>query len=213
MFQRVWLGLVDLLAPPGCAACDAPLAQRDLGFCPGCIELIDEAGPDPEGRDQAACLYGGPLADAISRFKYSGRSDLAPVLAARLMARARGFAGRVDLVSCVPLHPARLRERGFNQSALLARPVARALGVRFRPELVVRTRVTSAQAGLGRAARLQNLDGAFAVKERVAGQRVLLMDDVATTRSTLSAVAAVLRSAGARDVLSLVLARADSEAS
>jgi len=210
MFQRVWLGLIDLLAPPGCAACDAPLAQRDLGFCQGCDGLLDEAGLDPAGVDQACFLYGGPLADAISRFKYSGRSDLAPALAARMLSRACSFAGRVDVVTCVPLHRSRLIARAFNQSALLARPIAARLGVRFRPEVVVRTRATSAQAGLGRTARLRNLSGAFAARASVAGLRVLVVDDVSTTNSTMFAVRQALEAAEAASVMSLVLARTEN---
>jgi len=211
MFERIVRGLVDLLAPPRCAACDLPLVQAAPGFCSGCEPLIDEAAPEPDGMDDAACIYGGPLAEAIVHFKYGGRSDLAAPLARLLAQRARVLAGQIDLVCCVPLHSTRLRERGYNQSALLAPPVARLLGARFRPGLLVRVRPTSSQAGLDRAARLRNLRGAFAVHGSVHGRRVLVIDDVATTYSTLSELRRVLEATGALAVRSLVLARTERD--
>ncbi len=204
-------GLVDLLAPPRCAACDLPLVQAVPGFCSGCEPLIDEAVREPESMDDAACIYGGPLAEAVVRFKYGGRSDLVDSLALRLTRRARALSGEVDVVCCVPLHGQRLRERGYNQSALLSAPVARVLGVRFCPGLLVRERPTSSQAGLDRAARLRNLRGAFRVAGPVRGQRVLVVDDVATTYSTILALRQVLEAAGAQSVRSLVLARTERE--
>lgn len=213
MFQRILRGFVDLLAPPTCAACFLPIAQNSqvsaYGFCPGCEILIDEAAHEPTALDHAACLYGGPLADGITHFKYLGRSDFAPGLARLLLPRARQQAGLVDLVTCVPLHASRLRERGFNQSALLAAPVAKVLGLPFRPGLLQRTRATPPQAGLDREGRLRNLASAFRVRQPVSGTRVLIIDDVATTLTTLTELRNTLLSAGAVDVRTLVLARAE----
>ncbi len=212
MLPRILRGFVDLLAPPCCAACLLPITQCDggpAGFCAGCGVLIDEAALEPSSQDQAACMYGGPLAEAIARFKYAGRSDLAPALSGLLLRRSREQAGFVDVVCCVPLHRARLHERGFNQSALLAQPVARQLGVHFRPALLVRSRATPPQAGLSRERRSRNLAGAFRVAGQVQGLRVLLIDDVATTLATLSELRRTLLDAGAVQVRTLVLARAE----
>lgn len=113
----------------------------------------------------------------------------------------------VDVVAPVPLHPRRLAERGYNQAALLASPVARGLRVPLVPRALTRVDDTPQQVMLDRAARLVNLEGAFsAARARVRGTRVLLVDDVRTTGATLDACTNVLREAGAIDVLSLVLA-------
>ncbi len=210
MFPRILRGFVDVLAPPCCAACFLPLTQHNQrGFCPGCELLIDEAALEPASLDQAACVYGGPLAEAITHFKYGGRSDFCPALSRLLVPRSRRQGGLVDIVSCVPLHGSRLRERGFNQSALLAMPVARQLGLRFAPGLLKRTRATPPQAGLDRERRLCNLAGAFKVVHDVRGLRVLIVDDVATTHTTLFELRRTLRAAGAASVRTLVLARAE----
>jgi ComF family protein len=111
----------------------------------------------------------------------------------------------------VPLHPQRLVERGFDQAALLAIPVARHRGVRCAPRALVRTRPTPPQASLDRAARAGNVADAFACPrpEKVRGRRILLVDDVRTTGATLASCIDVLRLAGARDVRTLVLASRD----
>lgn len=156
----------------------------------------------------AAFVYAGPLADAIVRFKYAGRTEHAKVLGALLSSAALGHAGRVDRVLPVPLHPSRLRARGFNQSALLAAPVARALGVPLDVDSLVRVRATAEQAGLSRQARSHNLDGAFAVGRPGRADRVLVIDDVRTTGATLAAAALTLTASGCSAVHTFALARA-----
>lgn len=159
----------------------------------------------------AACMYGGPLADALVRLKYRGRSDVAPALSHYLVERALPWSGRVDRVCAVPLHPRRLRERGYNQSCLLARPVARALGVPFDPWLVRRSRITRNQVGLTLEQRAANVQDAFVARARARGQRVLVIDDVRTTGATTSAVEEALLRQGALEVWVLVLACAESD--
>jgi ComF family protein len=126
------------------------------------------------------------------------------------MALALRDARDVDLVVPVPLHPRRLIERGYDQAALLAAPIARRLGVPFAPRAVVRIRETPPQASLDREARIANVAAAFRCAStsasRVEGSRVLLVDDVRTTGATLAACARTLHEAGARAVLTLVLA-------
>jgi ComF family protein len=204
-----------LLAPDRCAACAAAVPMRTI-FCPACAATVAVATFDARGGgpDVAAFAYGGAVAQAIAAFKYAGRPDLARPLA-HLMRRALPAlrACSPDLVVPVPLHPSRLAARGFNQAALLAAPVARDLAARFAPRALVRTRDTAAQASLDRPAREANVASAFVLRRgaSVRGARVLIVDDVRTTGATLRACAAALEAGGAREVRTLVLARADRE--
>ncbi len=191
--------LLSILGPNRCAACDAP-AREDAVFCPGCalvVERIDD--------EHAPFAYGGPIAVAITRFKYRPLPELARPLGALLASEARKLELEVDCVVPVPLHPARLFERGFNQATLLARPVARALGVPLLARALVRTRPTARQAELDRSARQVNVEGAFRARRPIRG-RVLLVDDVRTTGATQNACAVALREAGCSDVRFYVLA-------
>lgn len=117
---------------------------------------------------------------------------------------------RADVVVPVPLHPRRLAERGYNQSALLARAVAEQLDVPFAPRALERRRETAQQARLGRADRLANMAEAFDVRDALAVQsrNVLLVDDVLTTGATLLACRQALIAAGVANVTSVCLARA-----
>ncbi|MFK7984385.1 MAG: ComF family protein [Sandaracinaceae bacterium] len=207
MFRRLSHGLLDLLAPLRCAACDFPLPSGLDGFCEGCGLLLDPVSDVTV--DRAAYLHGGPLAEAIARYKYQGRSELAGPLARLLVEAARPLAGRFDLIASVPLHPRRLRARGYDQTALWVGPLARALGGRPARELLERRRDTPPQVGLSADARAANVRGAFSLPQpaRVQDQRVLLIDDVRTTGATLAACAERVLAAGAATVETLVLAR------
>ncbi len=202
-----WLSSVlELVAPRRCAACDVVLSgDASSGFCGGCAPLLD-----PIRHGLGAYAYGGPLATAILRFKFRGRTEFAHPLGHLLgEAAVARHAGQVDAVVPVPLHPSRLRERGFDQAALLARPVARALGLPLRLDLLMRRRDTTPQAGLGAAARRLNVRGAFALSrsQRPLPRRLLLVDDVTTTGATLHAAAHPLREGGAERVFRLALAQ------
>jgi len=163
---------------------------------------------DAKRTHHAVFEYGGAVATAIVRFKYAGRSDLAPRFSGIMAAAAALVAPEVDLVVPVPLHPRRLVERGFDQAALLGAPIARRLGIEHAPRALLRTRATPPQASLDRTARSANVAQAFrcSAPRRIVGRRVLLVDDVRTTGATLSACAEALRNAGAADVRTLVLA-------
>lgn len=228
-------GLGRILAPDRCAACDQA-APPDATFCDGCAagvvraaareadggargeadatreaEATREADGDATREVVACAIYGGAVARALRRFKYGGRPDLAAPLGRLLAIAARELDA--DLVVPVPLHPRKLRARGYNQAALLAFAVARELAAPLAARGLVRTRDTAAQAGLDRAGRLHNLDGVFRVRvpAGVRGRRVVLVDDVCTTGSTLGACRDALLAAGALTVTALVLARADRD--
>ena len=160
-----------------------------------------------------ACDYEGELRAIIHAFKYDGRRSLARPLG-RLLGNAGGAVlDGADAVVPVPLHPWKRLQRGFNQSADLART----LGVPVQP-LLFRSRITRAQAGLTPGQRRRNVAGAFILHPWPAGRRggsralanqiIVLVDDVMTTGATLDACARVLKRAGAREVRTLTLARA-----
>jgi ComF family protein len=212
----LYRGFVELLAPRACAACDLPLEEDDIHFCGGCAPLLEEApaGHRPPASAAAAYVHTGPLAEAVRRYKYGPRADLAGPLGALLADAARPLAGRVDVVVPMPLHPRRLRARGFDQAALLALPVARALGVPCVTRALCRVRETPPQAGLDAQGRAENVRGAFRVRAvtGLAGARVLLVDDVRTTGATLAAASEALCEARVAEVRTLTLALAERDA-
>ncbi|MFI5308347.1 MAG: ComF family protein [Polyangiales bacterium] len=199
-----------LLAPSRCPGCDLPLgAAAQEVFCSACEPLLERASQQPPSLGAAVYVYAGPMADALRRLKYARRTELAAGLGTLLAVAARAYAGQVDRVMPLPLHRARLRERGFNQSALLARPVARALGLPLDVSSLRRLRLTRDQAGLARAERAENVLGAFVVLGKPRPERVLLIDDVRTTGATLASAASALLDRGFREVRTLALARAE----
>ncbi len=197
--------VLHALAPARCAACDARVKLL-AAFCPACASTTEAA---PAGA-AAALVYAGAVAAAIVRMKYASRPDLARPLGDLLWrsVEPRAAAWRGALVVPVPLHPVRLAERGFNQSALLAARVVGRLDGRFEPRGLVRTRETPRQTTLDRAARATNVAGAFRARDAsvVRGRAVLLVDDVATTGATLDACARALLDAGAASVGRAVVA-------
>jgi ComF family protein len=152
-------------------------------------------------------LFEGPLRDTIHRYKYREEHARAASLAGLLLDGARLDPARYDLIAHVPLHARRRRQRGYDQSQLLARAVARALNVPAAEGLLRSVR-TRPQVGLGYQERQENVRGAFAWSgASLAGARVLLLDDVITTGATMRAAASPLLEAGASRVDGLALAR------
>ena len=208
-FVAALRGLLSLVAPRRCPGCDAPI-EEDARFCGACEPLLERAGGALG--THGAFVYGGPLADALRRYKYGGRTELAAPLGALLAAEACDrFGGAIDVVVPVPPHPRRVAERGFDPSALLALAAARALGARYVPSAIARVRDTPPQASLARARRLSNVAGCFAVRAPLDEQRVLVVDDVRTTGATLFEMARAVDDAGAASIALFALAVADPE--
>lgn len=189
-----------------CARCALPVPAALPGETTICT--LCEHEPPPIHRTHAAFAYAAPLDRLLPRLKFHG--DLATGrLCARLMAER--FAGLPipDALVPVPLHPRRLRERGYNQAREIGAPLARQLGVPLREDLLRRVRHTRPQSRLEADARQTNLEDAFAVREgRAIPAHVVLVDDVMTTGATLHAAAWALREAGVRRVDAWVVARA-----
>lgn len=151
----------------------------------------------------------GVLREAIHALKYDGITALAAPLAGLMEDTWFRLSMTVDVMVPVPLHRSRVRRRGFNQAALLARALSDRIDIPVDEGLLVRHRRTAAQVGLGADERSRNVEGAFrCVSGQAAGKDVLVIDDVCTTGSTLEASAVALRQGGAKRVRALTLARA-----
>ena len=208
--------LLDWLYPRRavCMGCGALTGCREDWVCPDCRRALAErwvgAGPAPEGLDGAAYgyVYSGPTAGIVSRMKYTGVYRLSEFMAAD-MARAYRFIEPTgaDMMTFVPMHPARQRQRGYNHAELLARACGSALGLPCAAA-VERVRNTPQQARLEAEARRENLRDAFKAIEPLPGRRVVLVDDVCTTGATAQGCAEALKDAGAERVYLLCFAQA-----
>jgi len=234
-----WRALIDFFFPPKCLLCGKSLGELpDDRPCPLCLSAIKFFSHprcpccglgfgDAPGEDHlcSGCLtderyfaqaraigpYEGLMAEVISRFKYQGASRLAKPLGTLLAAyQDPEFPfSRFNLILPVPLHPRRLRQRGFNQALLLARRISRVHSIPLDFTALQRTRLAQPQTQLSGAERLKNIRGAFEVLRpaAVADKKILLIDDVFTTGATVQECAKVLLKSGAKRVDVLTLAR------
>jgi ComF family protein len=237
LLPRIGRGLVDIVYPPACIACHAataaprmlcaecwsrfrlierPYCERlgtpfEIDSGAGLLSPAAVADPPTYERARAVARYDDIARLLVRRLKYGDRLDLAATLGAWMARAGAELLRDADLIVPVPLHRRRLTARRFNQAWLLADRVGRLSGVKADPFLLARRRHTRQQVGLTRAERLSNLSGAFHVPEeakaRIMGLRVLLVDDVLTTGSTVNLAAKVLLRVGAKAVDVLVFAR------
>lgn len=214
------MGLLDIVLPPACAACGR---YGDL-LCQRCVGALQRAS-SPADRFTAAdpgivvgdalelavaaFVHEGPARRALQRLKYGAAGRLAEPLARAAMPAFRELvdhAGPMPLVP-IPVHPQRLRQRGYNQAFLLASELGRRTGLPV-VDIIERHKATTRQHELGRTARLHNLRGAFALRDADRPPAaVILVDDILTTSATLEACAAVLRAHGAERVWGFAVAR------
>ncbi len=198
---------------PYCERSGVPFAQD---FGPGLLSPEAIAHPPVYGRARAVAHYDdGPARRLVHALKYGDRLDLGRPMGAWMARAGVELLADAQVIVPVPLHRARLWRRQFNQAAVLAREVSRASGVPWDPMALRRVKPTASQVGMTRPQRMDNVQGAFAVApdraDAVAGRRVLLVDDVLTTGSTLNAAARALERAGAAGVDVLVFARVVTE--
>lgn len=220
---RRWLMFVlDLFYPVRCGGCEE--AGKGV-WCESCNAAVQRLYPPLQTQPltlavgapwqatridvTSAAKYAEPLRDGIHAFKYDGTPDLAGPFG-QLMTEAWIAGGmQADVFAPVPLHPRRRRERGYNQSELLARRLGVLVGVPVDSNVIRRVRYTDQQALLAHDERHNNVRGAFkADREHTNGKHIVLVDDVFTTGATLSECAATLLNAGARRVSAMTLARA-----
>ena len=200
---------IQPLTGPSCACCDQPFVSSSATLwtpdhkCQDCLER-----PPVYQRAWTLFPYVPPLQNAICSFKYRGKLGMAKPLAS-LMILAMPPSLKADIVVPVPLHPSRLRAREFNQSLLLADYIGRHMGLPVSATALIRVVSTDPQTTLTRHERLRNLRRAFAVRTPLAvtGRRILLVDDVFTTGTTLNECAKTLLKAGAESITAITLAR------
>ncbi len=192
------------ISPPSCRQCGLPfdpLAQAPE-LCAEC-----RTSPPPFTRAAVAGIYDDALRQAIHLFKYDGVRALATPLA-RFVTDAVAMPEGLDCLCPVPLHPARLRMRGYNQSSLLAHALAEIWGLPVEEHLLVRAQYTPPQMSLPAAERRTNVLGAFHTEATLRDRCIGLVDDVMTTGSTLRECSRVLKRARACDVVVITIARA-----
>ena len=231
-----WIdSLLSTVYPPICVLCQAA-GLEGMDICPGCLADLPHnrsccalcALPLPSGhpagrlcgecqkhapafdRCYSAFLYREPLSQLVTGLKFHGRMHYGRLLG-QLLVRTLREQGALTpaLLIPVPLHPQRLRERGYNQSLELARWVARDLGLNLDSETCTRPRPTAAQSGLSLKERPKNVRGAFSVVRPLEVEKVAILDDVVTTGSTVSELAKVLKRAGVKRVDVWAVARTE----
>ena len=212
----IFSAVLDLLFPEKCPFCRRLLQKDEDGLCAACAKDLPftHAGGKQSGSFYDLCVsplwYEEKVRDAMLRFKFGGVSAYAKTFGKMIADCVReNLDGQYDLISWVPLSAKRLKKRGYDQAKLLAEAAALTLG-----DTAVKTLEkfvdVPAQSGTGGAAqRRANISGAYraADAERIAGKRILLIDDIVTTGSTLSECARILRGAGAEKVVCATLAR------
>ena len=225
--------LADFVYPPICYGCDTEVEEglvcegcrlalftHELAVCPRCgrpcTRTAETCGQCEEefslSRVRALGLYVPPFNELVQAFKYSGKTTVGELLGRALAALVQQdeVLSAADAVCPIPLHPARLRERGFNQSLLLAAAIAMSSGIPLADYLVRRKNTSTQTAKTSPEKRRKNLEDAFRLRPDadVAGKTVLLVDDVMTTGATLNPAARELLKGGAASVLGAVVAAA-----
>lgn len=225
-YRSIWSGL-DLLFPPQCGGCGG-LGARWCKTCQSSVKILNGIVCEICGLPQekpgvcGACLasrprfhslrawavFEEPVQSALHKLKYRRDLSMGDAIAAAMMPFVQSLDWEIDLVVPIPLGKQRMRERGYNQVAMIAKPLAMGLGLQYLPHALARRKETRSQVGLSREERHRNVHEAFQADSGVGGKVVLVMDDVSTTGSTLSSGADALYAAGARDVYALTVARA-----
>jgi len=225
LFPPACLGCRDIVGQPGtlCARCWPQMRFLERPWCEvmgtpfshemgaGFLSAEAIANPPPFARARAAVAYSGVARRMVGDLKFRDRTDLASWMARWMVRAGAELLAETDLLVPVPLHRGRYLRRRFNQSAELARAIARLKHLPFEPDAVRRVKATRRQVGLKANQRQENVRGAFRVPDEreilVRGRRVLVIDDVYTTGATVAAVTRALKRAGAARVDVLTFAR------
>jgi ComF family protein len=199
---------ITFLDDPVCDGCGSAM-PFDSGAVERCVLCL--ARPRAFGRARAACVYDEHSRDLILKLKHADRTDLSGLFSRWLSRAASPLLEDADAIAPVPMHPGRLLRRRYNQAAEIARPLAKASGVAYLPDALIRQRDTVSQGGKSASGRRRNVAAAFTVPEarrhRVIGRKIVLVDDVLTTGATAEGCARALLAAGAAEVTLAVVAR------
>jgi ComF family protein len=193
---------VKYISDPICSRCGDPIHSGSL--CRNCID-----DPPKYQSLRSVAEFEGGIRNALHRLKYRRDVSLGEALSETLIGYFTELDWSIDLIAPVPLGKRRLKERGYNQADLIAKPLALALGIRYSPNALRRVRETDSQVGLSLSQRRENVAAAFVGNQSiVVSKKVLVVDDVTTTGATISACAGALADAGAEMICGLTLARA-----
>lgn len=193
---------VPRIHKPFCEKCGIPTKGADL--CEKC-----KSNPPAYRMMRSWAVFDSPIQNGLHTMKYRRNIGLGEAIAMQMADFVHSLHWQLDVLIPVPLGKKRLKERGYNQVALVARPLAYQIGIRYEPDALWKTRETRSQVGLTISQRSENVQNAYQADSTVVKDKsILIMDDVATTGSTISACTAALRSAGAQEVYVLTIARA-----
>lgn len=225
--KSFWVGL-DWLFPPVCGGCGNP-GTRWCRECQNKVQVVNDPVCDACGLPQAYsglckrcqqkrpsyqhlrswAVFENPVQAALHRLKYRRDIGLGEALSNQLVGFVEQLGWSIDILIPIPLGKKRLRERGYNQVAMVSRPLSIQLGLDHCPNALWRARETRSQVGLSAKERQENVQNAFLADGKVVnGRSILLMDDVSTTGATLSAAAEALHTSGAHTVYAATVARA-----
>ena len=238
MLRRLFLPALNFVLPVTCARCDVPVnAQHAPALCPTCFDGLQFhegpqchvcatrvealfvrpelvcgsclASPPPFAASRAPFVYGDTARDLVLGLKHGGRRVNATFLGGHMIRKLPTQRANSVLVP-IPLHPSRVRERGFNQALLLATHIGRKAGFPMLKTALMRTKATASQGTQSAKARARNVAGAFRVPDPalIKGKNLILIDDVITSGATARSAAQVLTKAGATSVLVLAATRA-----
>ena len=195
-------GRVPHIIDPYCEKCGIPV--RKIGLCDKC-----KSEPPVYRLMRSWAVFDSPVQNALHTIKYRRNVGLGDSLALQMIDFVRSLQWKLDIMIPVPLGRKRLKERGYNQVGLVARPLAHELGLEYAPGALWKSRETRSQVGLSISQRRENVSNAYQANPSVVNRKsILLMDDVATTGSTISACTSALSAAGAHEVYALTIARA-----
>lgn len=225
-YHTMW-EVLDGIFPPVCGGCRTP-GSRWCVDCQGRVQVLDGVVCDVCGlpqKDPGICElcqldrphfnklrawaeFSDPVRSALHKLKYYKDLSLGESFASQMLPFVQSLGWNSEVLIPIPLGRQRLRERGYNQVGMIAKPLALALGIRYKPNGLTRFRETRSQVGLTRLERKQNVENAFLAAKDLRGKSILIMDDVSTTGATLSAATQVLYAIGAKEVNALTVARA-----
>lgn len=225
-YRSIW-GMLDLMFPPVCGGC----GKEGFGWCGDCQNkvqvlngnLCEVCGLPQDGSSvcnsciadrphyralRAWAVFDNPVRKALHSLKYHRNISMGLSLAEHMTGFVKDLNWTIDMVIPIPLGRQRMKERGYNQVAMIAKPLALALGMEFAPKALSRRKETRSQVGLTKEERRENVHEAFQAGGGVNGKNVIVLDDVSTTGSTLSSSADALFRSGAKNVFALTVARA-----